>query len=348
MAFETVDVIIPNYNKQAYIVDCLDSLIKQTYTNWHCIVVDGFSEDRSWEIIQDYAQNDARFELYQIPRTGNLYSAWNFGLSKVTNPYFCILTSDDVLNEKWLEVAVSSLQNNTTAVCAAARTKIIDSNNQWGKIAIHNQMGERFFRTEDSCPQLRDGIISSIASYFLGSIYTSIHSLLMRSELLNKIEKFAEDLGSTADYECYIRLGLYGDVVYDPEIWAAWRVYAGQATIPTNQVVNGNFLQEIHARTRNEIAQKLDNSVQEFIALAEYYDNYVLAYHWGRPCLANLRSKPLVEFMKLLKIIYKFPKAIILDILLKLQGKSFYIEESLYIARKMLNAMLCQKPYNGG
>jgi glycosyltransferase involved in cell wall biosynthesis len=339
MQYEVVDIILPNYNKKSYITDCLCSLIEQTYTHWRCIVIDGFSNDGSWEIIKEYAMYDSRFELDQISRTGNLYSAWNFGLSKVTNPYFCILTSDDVWDKNWLEVAVHSLENNKNAVCAAARTKTIDFKSQWGNIAIHNLMGERFFHTKDSQTQLRDGIISSVANYFLGAIYTSIHSLLIRRELINQIERFAEDVGSVADYEWYIRLGFYGDVIYHPEISVGWRLYEGQETIPTNQEKNGNFIQKIHFRTRDEIAQKLDTFVRhEFRSGAEYYDDYVLAYHYGRPCLANLRSSPLTELAKLLKIFYKLPKAMIMDILLKIQGKSFYIEESLATAQRFLSS----------
>jgi glycosyltransferase involved in cell wall biosynthesis len=344
MINQNIDIILPNYNKKPYITECLVSLVSQTYQNWRCIVVDGFSNDGSWEIIQNFAQNDSRFELYQMPRTGNLYRAWNFGLSKVTNPYFCILTSDDVWDKNWLEVAVHSLEINKTAICAAARTKTIDSNSQWGNIAINSLMGERFFRTEDSQIQLRDGITSSIANYFLGSIYTSIHSLLIRSDVLKQGERFAEDVGSTADYEWYIRLSFYGNVIYHPEIEVGWRFYEGQATIPTNQVMNGNFIQKIHARTRNEIARKLDSLADEFREMAQQYDRQVLSYHYGRPCLVNLHTKPTTEFMKLLRICFKYPRAIFMDSLLKIEGKSYYVEESLYIARKMLNVMLSQKP----
>ncbi|MCS6794308.1 MAG: glycosyltransferase family 2 protein, partial [Oscillatoriaceae bacterium SKYG93] len=73
----------------------------QSYTNWRCIVIDSFSHDGSWEIIQDFSERDKRFELYQIPKNINFYHTWNFGLSKVKNKYFCILTSDDVWNKEW-------------------------------------------------------------------------------------------------------------------------------------------------------------------------------------------------------------------------------------------------------
>jgi glycosyltransferase involved in cell wall biosynthesis len=344
MPIEIVDVILPNYNKSFYINECLNSLTQQTYQNWRCIVVDGFSDDGSWEIIQEFARQDSRFELHQIARTGNLYQAWNFGLSKVINPYFCILTSDDIWEFQWLEIAIQSLIDCPSAICAAARTKIIDTNSQWKEITINNLMGERFFYTKDFQSQLRDGIISSIATYFLGPIYTSIHSLLLRKDILKQGEKFSEDLGSTADYEWYIKLGFYGDIIYHSKISAGWRFYEGQTTIPTNQEVNGNFMQQIHLRTREEIAKKIKDLEEEFKIIAEYYDANILAYHYERPCLDNLRSFSPYEILKLLKVTYKFPKEILIDILLKTQKKSFYVEESLRIAQRFLKEL--NKYYN--
>ena len=121
-----VNVIIPNYNKSKYIKECLNSLTNQTFQDWQCIAVDGFSDDGSWEIIHDFANQDERFELYQLPRTG-LYQSWNFGLSKVTSPYFCILTSDDVWDKNWLQLATQSITSNNNAICVAARTYSLNS-----------------------------------------------------------------------------------------------------------------------------------------------------------------------------------------------------------------------------
>jgi glycosyltransferase involved in cell wall biosynthesis len=330
----TVDVILPNYNKKEYITECLNSLVRQTDRDWHCLVIDGFSEDGSWEIIQDFAARDSRFELLQLPKTGNVYQAWNFGLKKVTNPYFCILTSDDLWKPQWLEIAIQSLKHNPSAVCAAARTRDIDEASNWLKIADFNWLGERFFANDDSTPQLRNGIVSSMASYFIGPIYTSIHSLVMRRELLEAGMQFADDVGSTADYEWYIRLGLHGDAIYHPEVEVGWRSYEGQATKPRNQEENGAFLQKIHRRTREEIVRRLDGMGDRFRIMADKYDRSILAYHFSRPYLVNLRYKPAQEFPRLLKILSTMPKEFILDFAYKAAKKNFYFEESLATAQR--------------
>jgi glycosyltransferase involved in cell wall biosynthesis len=331
-----VDVILPNYNKVNFIEECLTSLTNQIFKNWRCIVVDGFSDDGSWEIIQKFTHNDSRFDLYQIPRKG-IYNSWNFGLSKVTSPFFCILTSDDLWDSNWLSIAVKTLIETDSAICVAARTKIIYENEIKNKISQHNLIGEIFFETDLSKPQIRQGIADSIANYFLGSIYTSIHSLLIRKTILNKGEAFSEDVGAIADCEWYMRLGLYGDVVYCPNVEVGWRVYDGQATNPQKQRENGQYMQIIHTRSRNDIVKKMNIIDHKFNDMASQFDSRLLTYRYSRPCLKNLYSNFVQELPNLLLCISKFPKEFLLDIVFKISGKDFFIEKSLLIAKQVLD-----------
>ena len=323
-----VDVVLPNYNKSEYIGECLNSLKNQTFKDWRCIVVDGFSDDGSWEIIQDFANQDERFELYQLPRTG-LYQSWNFGLSKVTSPYFCILTSDDVWDKNWLQLATQSITSNNNAICVAARTYSLNTESKLKGIAYYNQLGEKFFTTNDSTPQIRSGIIDSIAHYFIGTIYTSVHSLLLKSEILNLSGMFAEDLGNAADLEWSMKIGLYGDIIYHPEIKASWRTYKQQASQLTGSRELGKFIQKIHSQIRNRIAEKLDGFGDEFIAIAEEYDRHIIPYYLERPQLGNFLSSPLVELPSLLKVSCKRPNTFVMDCFFKMFGKRYFSETGL-------------------
>jgi len=333
-----VDIILPNYNKSRFITESLLSLLKQTFDRWRCIVVDGFSDDGSWEIIKNFAAKDSRFEIYQLPRNG-LYHSWNFGLTKVTNPYFCILTSDDLWDKNWLQVAVSSLENNLNAICAAARTRIIDAKGQPLDVAIHNLMGEKLFVNDLQKSTLIHGILSSTANYFLGSIYTSVHSLLMRQEILSKGEKFTEDVGAIADYEWYLKMGFYGDIIYHPFIEASHRSYPGQATAKKRLKQNGLLMQKIHARNREQIAYKLGDKSDSFLALAIKYDKEILAYRYARPTEAELKTQPISAGLELISVFFKMPKQVVVDTYLKTLGKNFYIENSINYAQQIHNKM---------
>lgn len=333
-----IDVIVPNYNKTPYIQDCLLSLINQTFDKWRCIVVDGFSDDGSWEIIKNFAAKDSRFELYQLPRNG-LYNSWNFGLSKVTNSYFCILTSDDLWDKNWLQVAVSSLEDNINVVCAAARTRIIDAEGKSLEVATHNLMGEQLFVTNLQTSTIINGVNSSIANYFLGSIYTSVHSLLMRRKILLKGEKFTEDVGAIADYEWYLRMGLYGDIIYHPFLEASHRSYPGQATAKNRLKANGLGMQKIHDRNRQLIADKLGDAGDRFLFLANKYDKEILAYRYARPTATELKNLSMSTIAEMIAVLFNNPKQVILDTFLKITRRNFYIENSINYAQTMLNIL---------
>ena len=95
----TIAVIVPVYNVEPYIHQCLDSLIAQTYPYWEAYVVDDGSPDNCGRIIDGYAQKDSRFRVFH-KSNGGLGSAWNYGLSRIeesSEKYLAVtfLDSDD-------------------------------------------------------------------------------------------------------------------------------------------------------------------------------------------------------------------------------------------------------------
>lgn len=327
-----IDVIIPNYNKADYLRACLESLSAQTFTDWRAIVVDGFSDDGSWAILQHYASIDKRFELHRQPRTGCLYSSWNYGMERVRAKAFCILTSDDVWPADWLQIAAQSIADNPSAVCAAARTVEVDHLGAPQGVAATTQLGDTFFRTRSSAPQYRDGRKNLIAHYFIGSIYTSIHALLMDTRVLATGVQFSEDLGSVADVEWCLQLGLLGDVIYHPAVEVGWRRYDGQASSPARHRANGNAVRLIHDRNRDSIAAADKGLGQRFLEIALRFDQRVLAYDTHRPCIANLRKAPATEIPRLVQAVARFPRETLMDVRAHLRHARFVFEAGLAAA----------------
>jgi len=329
---ERIDIILPNYNKAKYIDQCIRSLLDQSYSNWHCIVIDGYSEDGSWDIIKKYAETDKRFELYQVTRTSCLYDAWNFGLNKVNSNFFCFLTSDDLWPCNWLESAIATLNDYPNAICSVARVIEIDENGIKKRVPLNVQPGERFFKTKSSEIQIRSGILDSIAHYFLGTIYISIHAFVMRSTVLENGMKFSLDVGSVADYEWMMLMGLNGDIIYHPNVEVGWRTYVGQATDARKQDEMGAHFQKIHSRNRPIIAEKLGNAGRDFIRLSKKYDSSVLRYHYLRPCVSNIKDAPIKSIIKLLRVSFQFPRETFNDIWMLVNRKKFFIERSIAVA----------------
>lgn len=93
-----VSIIIPNYNKCVFIIETLQSILKQTYSNWETIVVDDDSTDNSVSIIKSIAISDSRIKFYlrnRLPKGGSVCR--NIGLEKSTGDFIIFLDSDDLL-----------------------------------------------------------------------------------------------------------------------------------------------------------------------------------------------------------------------------------------------------------
>lgn len=101
-----VSVIIPIYNVEKYLPECLDSLLAQTYPHWQAICVNDGSKDNSLQILQQYAAKDKRFSIINQENQG-LSMARNNGLKQAKGEYVYFLDSDDCLHPQCLEAAYS-------------------------------------------------------------------------------------------------------------------------------------------------------------------------------------------------------------------------------------------------
>ena len=113
-------IIIPIYNVESYLHQCLDSILDQTYTNFEAILVNDGSTDSSEKIAQEYVSKDQRFMLFSQENQG-LSGARNSGLEIVQSKwealkerehsYICFLDSDDWWERNMLESSAKTLQN---------------------------------------------------------------------------------------------------------------------------------------------------------------------------------------------------------------------------------------------
>ena len=94
-----VSVIVPVYNTEKYLNQCLDSILKQTMSTLEVICVDDGSTDNSWAILQEYAIKDPRVKIFKQKNQG-VSAARNFGISKATAEYIHMIDSDDFVDEK--------------------------------------------------------------------------------------------------------------------------------------------------------------------------------------------------------------------------------------------------------
>ena len=95
--YSKVSVIVPVFNLETYISQCIESIVSQSYENIEIIVVNDGSKDRSEEIIQQYQKKDSRIKYFKRENHG-LSESRNFALSKASGKYVVFVDGDD-----WLE-----------------------------------------------------------------------------------------------------------------------------------------------------------------------------------------------------------------------------------------------------
>ena len=101
-----VSVIIPVYNAEQYLRQCLDSVINQTLQDIEIICVDDGSQDNSIAILKEYTTRDSRFRLIREKNRG-AGAARNQGLREATGEYLSFLDADDFFEPEMLEKAVA-------------------------------------------------------------------------------------------------------------------------------------------------------------------------------------------------------------------------------------------------
>jgi glycosyltransferase involved in cell wall biosynthesis len=119
-----VSILLPCFNGQPFLRECIESLLKQTHSNWQAIVLDSYSTDGSWQFLRSVAAGDSRFQLYQIPRDG-LYAALNRGIQLATGEFLHIATVDDKIRPEFLETLLDLLGACPEAGIAACDVRLI-------------------------------------------------------------------------------------------------------------------------------------------------------------------------------------------------------------------------------
>ncbi|MBK5721507.1 glycosyltransferase family 2 protein [Dysgonomonas sp. Marseille-P4677] len=96
-----ISVIIPVYNTEAYLEDCLNSVITQQFKDWECLLIDDGSTDQSSRICDLYASRDSRFKVFHTANSG-VSIARNLGIELASGTYIAFIDSDDTIDGEYL------------------------------------------------------------------------------------------------------------------------------------------------------------------------------------------------------------------------------------------------------
>lgn len=118
---DLVSIIIPVYNTEKFIEECLLSVIRQSYSNLEIIVINDGSSDRSAAICCKYAERDSRIVFIDRDNYGLSYTRQQ-GIDIAHGKYFCTLDSDDLYDINFVSRMLDSIKTQDADICVCGRT----------------------------------------------------------------------------------------------------------------------------------------------------------------------------------------------------------------------------------
>ncbi len=215
-------IVIPLYNKEAFIQRALDSVLQQTLTDYEIIVVDDGSSDGGLAVVK--GSNDARIRVIQQANAG-VAAARNKGIAEARRDWVAFLDADDVWMPNHLEELQALIQAYPTVLSVGTAYHKIDTN---GRVQ------------ELRSPKLSDGQHRFIVDDYFAVSITCDHvlhssSAAARKEVLQQIGGFPVGVKSGEDLITWAKLALAGEMAFSSTVSAIFYVPDQKAS---NRVAN--------------------------------------------------------------------------------------------------------------
>ena len=149
-----VSIIIPVYNVELYLEECMKSILRQTYANLDIILVDDGSKDKSPEMCDKYAREDTRVQVVH-KENGGLMSAWMAGVQVAKGTYLLFVDSDDWIDLETVEELVGYVDGSSKEIICS--NYIIEKKNQ--SIKVKQSMKSGIYNREDIISKLYPDIM---------------------------------------------------------------------------------------------------------------------------------------------------------------------------------------------
>ncbi|MGA2159068.1 MAG: glycosyltransferase [Dehalococcoidia bacterium] len=209
-----VSIVIPSYNHEKYIGECIQSALNQTFQDFEVIITDDGSSDRSVKIIKEFS--DPRIQLYAFDKNRGACTAVNNCISRSRGEYIAVLNSDDAWEPGKLDKQVEYLDTHPGVGAVFTRVAFVDeSGKQIGPYKY------RFYHIFDKENRSRYEWLN----YFFSVGNCLCHpSLLIRRECYDRVGLYDERMASLPDLDMWVRLCLEYDLHIIPEKLVRFRL----------------------------------------------------------------------------------------------------------------------------
>ena len=209
-----ISVIVPVYNvDRKYLVECIESVLNQVYTNFELVLVDDCStKEETKQVLKEYESNDKVNVIYR-EKNGHISEATNTGIENAKGEFISLLDNDDVITEDALYYVVEALNNN----------KKLDM--------IYSDEDKIYFNGKYYFPHFKPDFSPDT---LLSSNYIC-HFTTLRKSIVKKIGGFRSEYNGSQDYDMFLRFTEQTNNIYHiPRILYHWRM------IPSSTAASGS------------------------------------------------------------------------------------------------------------
>ncbi|MGB3510839.1 MAG: glycosyltransferase [Microcoleaceae cyanobacterium] len=199
-----ISVIIPAYNSEKTIRETVESVLKQTFTDFELIVVNDGSTDSTLDILSTI--EDPRLKIFSYPNAGSNPTR-NRGFSHASGEYIAFLDADDLWTPDKLEAQLKALQENPQAAVAYSWCDRIDESSQFLREGGHFSANGNIY-----------------ARLLLTNILENGSNPLIGRDAFTKVGGFDESVLAMQDRDLYLRLAAHYSFVAVPRVQLFYRV----------------------------------------------------------------------------------------------------------------------------
>ncbi len=149
-----ISVIVPVYQVELYLSQCIESILKQTFTDFELILIDDGSTDKSGKICDEYAENDVRIHVIHQKNQG-LSCARNAGINVAKGKYITFIDSDDMIACDYLKRLLDTIRKHNADISVCQAVDFINEKN----LVNHNKTEEieEVLDSETACIRIYNG-----------------------------------------------------------------------------------------------------------------------------------------------------------------------------------------------
>ncbi|WP_428066282.1 glycosyltransferase family 2 protein [Candidatus Proelusimicrobium volucris] len=169
---ELISIIVPMYNCETLINNCIESIKAQTHSNLEILLVDNGSTDATFDVARSAAEQDSRIKVYRSEKKG-VSEARNLGLKKAMGNYIGFVDADDYIAADMYEYLLNLLKENDADISSC-------------NIFYINRNGQKLF-ADDSEKKILNGFAAIKECFLNNAVFVSVWNKLYKREVVNDI-----------------------------------------------------------------------------------------------------------------------------------------------------------------